>query len=148
MSTRSTTHFFWDDASFKAGKPSAIVYRHHDGYLEGAGKDLVKFIEEVKAQCVGTMYGTRFNDASYLAAKYLVYLVTMQGYQYNKDKPLDFGGVGILDADPGDIEYRYSVVCPEGWSDENVPTLYVDVLDGSEPEFLEDAIRLAEKAEV
>jgi len=114
MSTRSTTHF---RTSLDA-KSTAIVYRHHDGYPEGAGVDLLKFVEQVKEQCEGTSYGTRFNDDYYLAAKYLMFLV-MDGYKYDIDTPLNFGGVGILDQDPGDIEYRYIVVA------DGTPTIYV-----------------------
>ena len=139
MSTRCTTHF----RDTLDGETTAIVYRHHDGYPEGAGVDLVKFVKDVKSQCEGTSYGTRFNDESYLAAKYLTFLVT-NGYKYDETKPLDFGGVGILNQDPMDIEYRYIVVC------NGEPTIYVqNVLsawdsgeEDSEPMFVEDAIRL------
>ena len=37
MSTRSTTHFQWE------GRDFAIVYRHPDGYPDGAGVDILKF---------------------------------------------------------------------------------------------------------
>jgi len=118
MSTRSATHF--RDITLD-GVSTAIVYRHHDGYPEGAGVDLMKFIEQVKEQTSregASMYGTRFDDSSYLAAKYLTFLVT-EGYKYDKDYPLDFGGVGILNQDPMDIDYRYIVVC------DGTPTIYV-----------------------
>ena len=148
MSTRSTTHFYYTDPSNDPeAKPEAIVYRHHDGYPEGAGADLLKFIEQVKKECTGTSYGTRFNDPSYLSAKYLTFLVT-EGYKYDRDTPLDFGGVGILSADPGDIEWRYVVVC------DGDPTLYVQRIGWNEDdgplEFVEDAInsRLAEQSKV
>lgn len=146
MSTRSTTHF----RDTLDGETWAIVYRHHDGYPTGAGADLLKFVEQVKEQTSregASYYGTRFNDTSYLAAKYLMFLVTT-GYKFDKDYPLDFGGVGIMNDDPGDIEWRYIVVC------DGTPTLYVQRIgwngpDG-EPEFVEDAINaeLALQAEV
>lgn len=143
MSTRSTTHF----RETLDGPTTAIVYRHHDGYPTGAGADLLKFIEQVKEQTSregASYYGTRFNDPSYLAAKYLVFLVT-EGYQFDKEYPLDFGGVGIMNDDPGDIEYRYIVVAG------TEPTLYVQKIGWNEPDsepmFVEDAIN-QELAEV
>ena len=143
MSTRSTTHF----RDTLDGETTAIVYRHSDGYPSGAGVDLMKFIEQVKEQCTGTTYGTRFNDSSYLAAKYVAFLTNdfakHSAYDYRtgeqgEPKLLNFGSVGILSADPGDIAYRYIVVC------DGSPTLYVQSIgwneDDSEPEFVEDAI--------
>jgi hypothetical protein len=83
-------------------------------------------LKDVKAQCDpkrdgATFYGTRFHDAAYLSAKYLVFLATT-GYKYDTDYPLDFGGVGILDQDPGDIEYRYIVIA------DGEPTTFVNDL--------------------
>lgn len=153
MSTRSTTHFYWSKEDFDRNEPpAAIVYRHHDGYPAGAGVDLLNFVEDVKAQCDptregATYYGTRFGDASYLAAKYLVYL-TVYGYKYDQDYPLDFGGVGILTSDPVDIEWRYIVIA------DGEPTLYVQDLcdrfgNGSDVlHYVEDAIALEDKAQV
>lgn len=153
MSTRSTTHFYDDREAFENKEPTAIIYRHHDGYPEGAGQDILKFIEEVKEQCAGTMYGTRFNDAAYLSAKYLTFLV-LTGYGWDQTQPLNFGGVGVLNDDPMDIEYRYNVICAGDWTGENEPEIFMhDLWDrlelGKEHEHLiEDAIALAEKAEV
>lgn len=113
MSTRATIHFV--DA--KGAKPTAIVYRHGDGYPDGLGKDLEKFFADVKTQCSKGMGGTRFSDASYLAAKWVVWDAhQMSQYSYEvhkggKAKMLDFLSVGIVNADPGDIEYRYTVIC-------------------------------------
>jgi hypothetical protein len=112
MSTRSTTHFV-DGSS----KPIAIVYRHSDGYPEGAGRDINSFI----SQCA-KLKDSRLNDPSYLAAKYVVFLADMfnntfamntsgeYGYTRNVSK-LDFLSVGIMDSDPTDIEYRYVIDC-------------------------------------
>lgn len=150
MSTRSTTHF----RSTLDGESTAIIYRHSDGYPSGAGQDLLDFIELVKEQCEGTNYGTRFNDDSYLAAKYVAFLTNHFAKHANYDyktgiqgEPslLNFGSVGILNQDPMDIKYRYIVVCDGKGSN---PTLYVqEVLsawdsgeEDSEPMFVEDAI--------
>ena len=111
MSTRSTAHFV-DDAynNFAAPKPrnikkpEAIVYRHMDGYVAGAGRDLYRFFRA---------YGCRSGrpiaayDAQALAAKYVVWLAG----EYTADGagPLDFMSVYLMRQDPGDIEYRYTI---------------------------------------
>ena len=110
MSTRSTTHFL----SAGADKPTAIIYRHPDGYPEGAGADILDFLD----QCA-ELSDSRFNDPSYLAAKYVVFLADMFNYSYHLDnldktRPksrLDFISVGVVDEDPGDIDYRYVITC-------------------------------------
>ena len=106
MSTRSTTHFIdsrWIDQN--TGKPyvDAIVYRHSDGYPEAAGRDLFTFL--LRSQ---SLADSRLTDASYLAARYVVFL--SQKFA-SADDPLDFTSVGILMQDPGDIAYRYTVDC-------------------------------------
>jgi hypothetical protein len=110
MSTRSTTHFQ------ENGQDIAIVYRHSDGYPEGAGVDLLRFIGEC-----AKLQDSRLSDPSYLAAKYVVFLADMFNrtmkkvngeYKYVKSKSkLEFLGVGVLMEDPGDIRYRYIVDC-------------------------------------
>jgi hypothetical protein len=111
MSTRSTTHFQDGD------REVAIIYRHSDGYPGAAGADLLKFFDEVQRQTSDT----RFDDPSYLAAKYVVFLAGQFAhtygklpngeYGYTKSEPLDFLSVGVLMSDPSDIEYRYRVDC-------------------------------------
>jgi len=113
MSTRATVHF--DDR--------AIVYRHSDGYPDGLGQDLARFIRAARK-----LQDPRLNDASYLAAKWVVFDVTeyqkymrdsnarmkaegMKPYYPDPVDPLDFLGVGIVLEDPGDIEYRYNIDC-------------------------------------
>ena len=115
MSTRSTTHFTHGDEL----KPVAIIYRHPDGDPEGAGVDLLDFIRQCRQ-----LKDPRFTDPSYLAAKYVVFLADMFNYEYDDDfkkiRPasrLAFISVGVLDADPGDIEYRYVVDCRNLTSD-------------------------------
>lgn len=120
MSTRSTAHFYWGDSD----KPTAIIYRHSDGYPEGAGVDIHKFLD----QC-GKLADPRFNDPSYLAARYVVFLADKFNYTYKpgdfstqlqalrrgkyvrpKSK-MDFISVGVMEQDPDDIEYRYTIRC-------------------------------------
>ena len=96
--------------------PAAIIYRHGDGYPEGAGVDLKRFFKEC-----ATLPDTRFNDPPYLAAKYVVWLANefnwtydFKGEKMERIRPasrLEFLSVGICMEDPGDIEYRYTVSC-------------------------------------
>lgn len=114
MSTRCTTHFVYGN------RLTAIVYRHSDGYPDGAGKDLLKFFEECSK-----LQDSRFGDPSYLAAKYVVFLAQMFSVDYVYDEELkkyneipkknrlEFLSVGIVMEDPGDIDYRYVVDCSE-----------------------------------
>ncbi len=112
MSTRCTTHF-------TSGKktPEAIIYRHSDGYPEGAGLDLLDFLQ----QC-SKLKDSRLTDPSYLAAKYVVYLAGMfheiamefPSVYGESDSPLNFLSVGVCQKDPTDIEYRYVVDCSKG----------------------------------
>ena len=108
MSTRATVHFE------SGGCTEAIVYRHSDGYPDGLGADLETFLTEIGEN----LKDTRFDDPSYLAAKWVVY-DAMQGQpfaakMYEQEHPLNFLGVGIVSEDPGDIEYRYIVRCNGG----------------------------------
>ena len=100
MSTRSTTHFLG-----YRGEVEAIIYRHYDGYPEGAGMDIRKFFNRLE----DNVADHRFSDASYLAAKYVVYLAEM--FQTKNGDTLDFLGLGVLKEDPFDIEYRYTINC-------------------------------------
>lgn len=105
MSTRATIHFY----DVGQTKPEAIIYRHGDGYPEGLGEDLKKFVKELK----DNVSDTRLQDPSYLAAKWVVWdAAQMAQYSHNpKPNKLAFISVGIVRQDPGDIEYRYKVVC-------------------------------------
>ena len=111
MSTRSTTHFVDSTGTI------AIIYRHSDGYPEGAGRDLLSFLKECKA-----LPDPRLYDAPYLAAKYVVFLANMFNNSLERNASgeyvsvphksrLDFLSVGIMSEDPSDIEYRYVVNC-------------------------------------
>ncbi len=117
MSTRSTTHFKWksEDES-----PAAIVYRHPDGYPEGHGRFLVEFLDDLEANVTDT----RFTDPTYLAARLVVALAREFNVKHTfddgkfvttpNDHPLDFLSIGVVMEDPGDIEYRYEIICSGG----------------------------------
>ena len=100
MSTRATVHFRY------GGKTEAIVYRHSDGYPEGLGKALEEFLTECEM-----LKDSRFDDPSYLAAKWVV---ADSARNPRGDHRLAFLGVGIVLEDPGDIEYRYLLECSTG----------------------------------
>jgi hypothetical protein len=106
MSTRCTINFG------EGRSATAKVYRHCDGYPDGPHgvlADLDRFFSEVEEQCEGKGYsGTRFGDAAYLAAKYVVW---QANENRNGRATLDFLSVGILNRDPGDIEFTYFVNC-------------------------------------
>ncbi len=134
MSTRATVHFI--GGKDKTEKPTAIAYRHGDGNPEALGKDLFSFFKKVKAQCGDFIGGTRFNDASYLAAKWIVYdAVEMAEMNYGIENRHDnnkkacagdirllrFSSVGIVDSDPGDIDYRYLVMCDGSYANKKFP---------------------------
>ena len=111
MSTRANIHFE------QYGGLQANVYRHSDGYPAGLGRDLETFLDDVAAN----VQDTRFDDAEYLAAKFLVWqaqryarkLIHAGGgeWTYEPAHPLDFLGVSPCIEDHGDIEYRYRVRC-------------------------------------
>uniref|UniRef100_A0A6H2A5E3 Uncharacterized protein n=1 Tax=viral metagenome TaxID=1070528 RepID=A0A6H2A5E3_9ZZZZ len=110
MSTRATVHFQ------AAGETQAIIYKHTDGYPEGLGKDLKTFFKDVESQTSDT----RFNDPTYLAAKFVVWLAKQ--YTGNPEKPLEFLSVGVVIEDPGDIEYRYLLNC----SGDSPPSIVIE----------------------
>ena len=92
--------------TYPEGNPAAVVYRHWDGYPEGAGKDLGIFLERCADMKDGRLY-----DPAYLAARYVVYLANI----YREDgepNPLNFLSVGIV-PEPESYypSYIYTVVC-------------------------------------
>ena len=114
MSTRCTIHF-----KHAPSVPTiAIIYRHSDGYTDGEHGVLAglgRFFADVQHQTKDT----RFDDPTYLAAKFVVW---QAGKHTKKDNPLDFLGVGVVTTDPGDIEYRYIVTC----ANDAVPAVVVE----------------------
>lgn len=83
MSTRSAIHFLG-----YGGRLTAIIYRHHDGYIAGAGKDLLTFLSEIEE--AGTA------GSSGLASAYVVWAAA-------NDIQAE-----IMRDDPG-IQFRYTV---------------------------------------
>ena len=108
MSTRCMIHFTED------GVVEVNIYRHFDGYPDsknGVLADLKKFFKDVKSQTDDT----RFDDASYLAAKFVVWQAHQNIQPYTHDEQpkemLDFLGLGIAKEDHADVEYIYTVEC-------------------------------------
>ena len=116
MSTRCTIHFH--DAL--EAEPSAIIYRHMDGYPDtehGVPASLDRFFVAVQEQTPGD---TRFADGAYLAAKFLVWQAGQNGG--DAMRPLAFLSVAPLLHDPADIDYRYHVRCLPHFTD-GIPTV-------------------------
>lgn len=106
MSTRTNIHFCEGETIV------ANIYRHYDGSPEVVLKDLEQFFSDVEAQTHGD---TRFDDASYLAAKFIVwqaarYAAIDSGFREAKE-PLNFLGLGVMHVDAGDGEYIYELLC-------------------------------------
>jgi hypothetical protein len=110
MSTRCVINFTY-------GPSTAKVYRGSDGYPDGKHGMIAELARFFKAVEKATR-DRRFNDPSYLAAKFIVWqahrrAVTwdIMANKYRRNHRLDFIGVGVVDEDPGDIEYVYFVDC-------------------------------------
>jgi len=139
MSTRCQIAFayepVWDEA-----KTPALIYRHSDGYPDGAGTDLLAFFDDVSA---ASPTDTRFNDPEYLASRFVVWLTQQYaagGYRDNKSTLAQIG-IGVSRRLHGDIEYLYVVHC--GGSFRPAVLVYTDLLDGKprgKPMTLEDAL--------
>jgi hypothetical protein len=115
MSTRAMVHFHDGEIS---DEPASRIYVHCDGYPSGLGKEFAEFFLAVREQCGRD---TRFDDAEYLAAKFLVWKA---GRYARNGQPLNFLSLGISDAkDHGDICYRYHIVCKDQEAD---PAVFVD----------------------
>jgi len=108
----------------------AIIFRHTDGYPSGAGADILKFFDAIEAQTTDT----RFDDASMLAARYVVFLSRefTRDYKgdgkwedYGGERPLDFLSVRVMMQDTADTEYVYHVYCDT----KGRPTVTVDGSD-------------------
>ena len=103
MSTRCQIQFreSQDDAT------PIRIYRHCDGYPDGkAGVpfDLARFFAAVRSET----RDTRFNDAEYLAAKFVVW---QAGENASPARSLNFSSLGIATSLHGDEEFEYRVTC-------------------------------------
>lgn len=89
-------------------KPSVVIYRHSDGYPDGAGKDLLDIVKRYKKQ-------RSMNDSEYLAANILGFMKAEQINWANSlekyKETWEFVGYGICGDKKlhGDIEYFYAV---------------------------------------
>ena len=114
MATRGLYKFYSTDEELKNNKPTAVIYRHWDNYLQGGGQDLQDFVEHLaKAK-----FDSRFGDVSYFSAKFVVFLANQfnETDRYEETKgdfdSLNFLSVGIVPngVDCGE-EYIYHIVC-------------------------------------
>ena len=132
MATRGLYKFYEDEDRMHDNKPTAVIYRHWDNYIEGGGLDLKEFLDFCKS---GTFDG-RTGDASYLASKYVVYLAQKFAEDWTEN-PLDFISVGVCSTNPElDMwqDYTYHIIC-----DGSVVPVFVDY-DDIEKEPLEGAL--------
>lgn len=119
MGTRCNIHFNHGDETV------ANIYRHWDGYPEAVLPDLQRFFQDVKAQT----NDTRFGDAEYLSAKFLVWSAAeaCKATKHSEAKaPLAFTGFSPCVADHGDIEYVYTVDCDKHDSEGHPETSVTD----------------------
>jgi hypothetical protein len=93
------------------GEEVARIFRQCDGMPEHLGLDLLDFFEEVKRQCP---HDTRFDNPSYLAAKWVVFDSRRHGG--DDVNPLGFLSVGIVD-DSWEGEWHYDVRCHGRYDD-------------------------------
>lgn len=102
------------------GRIFASIYLHGDCYLSGDsdyGGDtrLKAFFDAVKKQCDND---TRFDDPSYLAAKFVV-------WESGSNGKLNFLGIGVTDPEHRE-PYNYFIVC----DNDKMPWFYVEDEDG------------------
>jgi len=112
MSTRSQWSFR------EKGQQIALIYKHSDGYPDnyhGGFAVWQRFVDKVVKDAETGIYGNRFDDAEYLAARFVYFLLVCE----NKETNLNFGGVGISKDLHGDIEYIYEIDCDNS----NAPVL-------------------------
>ncbi|MFA5626107.1 MAG: hypothetical protein WC965_01220 [Thiohalomonadaceae bacterium] len=102
MSTNAVTRF-----SDENGKTVAAVYTHWDGYPSNMLPLFERFFDTVESQT----RDTRFDDAVYLSAKFLVFMAgEFNNSKTPKDNPLDFLSVGIVPVTDKQ-EYIYHIRC-------------------------------------
>ena len=116
MATRSNIHFTNEHGI------ASNIYVHYDGYPENRLAELAQFFQDVKE----ATRDTRFNDPTYLAAKFVVWYA---GKMAADKHPLDFLGIGVAQKDNLDIDYVYTVNCSriteEGFPTVSHSTVYV-----------------------
>jgi len=91
MATRAVVKFQW------RGETEAIIYKHCDGYPEGLGSLLLRFIEEVRR----SVRSNFLDSAGGMAARFCAYLLKLDAGEV----------VEVMMAPPGDEEYTYVVEC-------------------------------------
>jgi len=96
VSTHAIINFVNEDKTY------AKIYHHFDGETYG------NLLEEFFKQVTKETSETRFGEASYLAAKWIVYITQKD----NSIIPsLNFLGVGIVMKDPLFCKFEYNVDC-------------------------------------
>lgn len=125
MGTRSTVKFYNEHSSADA-KPMVCIYQQYDGYIEGVGHGLAKFLQSKKvingfnSSRGESMENGYANGMGCLAAQYIASIKT------------EIGGVYIADLDDSeDFDYEVRLM------DDKSVQIKVDDFCGSPEELLE-----------
>jgi len=88
------------------GPDGGRIYKHWDGYPEEMLPLFERFFDTVEAETGDT----RFSDAPYLAAKFVVFLANE--YRHENAAQMDFLSVGVIPSE-GDFgaDFSYRVEC-------------------------------------
>jgi hypothetical protein len=102
---RATIHFC------HGKETEAIVYSHFDG--DSLDEDLKEFFADVEKQAPKD---TRFDDPTYLAARFVVWkaanhVASSKKHGYGSGNLVDFTGIGIYMTDPSDLSCSWTVDC-------------------------------------
>ena len=100
MGTRASIRFTENDETL------ANIYVHSDGDPAYLGTDIKEFLKECDK-----LRDKRFDDASYLAARFVVWYAFRHLMGMEDDSVVDFIGIGIYERDAGDAEYVYKIPC-------------------------------------
>lgn len=106
MATRCFIEFI---SEYNEDKVLAMLYKHNNGYPEYVVPLLKEFMSQVIEQSKIRDCGTRLNDPSYLASKFVVFLARQDTRV--ADCPLVFSDVGVIMHRPSDVSYMYRVIC-------------------------------------
>ena len=98
MGSRAEVRFMWGETV------EAAIYIHWDGYPEGVFALFDRFYKAVEAETTDH----RYNDPSYLAAKFVVF-VAREGASDGPQGNLNFLGVGIVQPGKSDFTWAYEV---------------------------------------
>lgn len=113
MGTRSTITFLQKDSQFNVTYRIVTIYQQYDGYLDGVGKALCKWLQKKKI-----IKGIGFNQYTSEYANGVGCLAA----QFIRDFKEDVGGL-----------YIYPTCCEKKWIDYNYDVIIDDDVDAPTP---------------